>query len=175
MLGKVCDRAHWDAMTSFTRPAAAVFDLDGTLTDTRHRNRFIESRPKRWDEFFAAGAGDAAHPEGLAALATAVDSGLVIVYLSGRPERNRELSQDWLDRHDCPAGELILRSDRDRSSSTAFKLRALTGLAARHQLRLLVDDDPDVVAAVRKRPDLVEQVMLATWQPRQISTPFERE
>ena len=40
---------------------------------------------------------------------------------------------------------------------------------------LVVDDDPDVVAAVRARPELVAQAVLADWQPRVVSTPEEQD
>ena len=154
-------------------PALAVFDLDGTLTDTRHRLHHIEDRPRRWVAFFAAAGRDGTHPEGLAALRTAAGAGCGIVYLSGRPERLRQVTEQWLRRHDCPDGPLLLRADRDFTSAVDFKLRALRSLAATSRLVLLVDDDPDVVAAVRQRPGLVAQVVLADWQPRELSTPFE--
>lgn len=156
-------------------PAAAVFDLDGTLTDTRHRNHWIEGKPRQWEQFFAAAGLDEAHPEGLAALRTAHEAGLAIVYLSGRPERTRDATEAWLRRHDCPAGPVLLRSDRDRSPAAEIKLRALRRLAQQQRLALLVDDDPAVVDAIRRHPELVEQVLLADWQPRQASTPFEAD
>ena len=152
----------------------AVFDLDGTLTDTRHRQHHLDVTPKAWDLFFAAAAGDGAHPEGLAAVQTAVRSGCDLVYLSGRPERLRRDTERWLRHHDCPPGELVLRPDRSRTSAVVFKLRQLRRLAAGRQLALLVDDDPAVVDAVRAHPQLVRQVLLADWQPRQPSTPQER-
>ncbi|MDE0330985.1 MAG: hypothetical protein OXL41_03885 [Nitrospinae bacterium] len=35
-----------------------VFDLDGTLTDTAHREHFLSETPKNWDAFFAAQIND---------------------------------------------------------------------------------------------------------------------
>ena len=37
----------------------AVFDLDGTLADVRHRLPHLVSRPPDWDAFFAAVGADA--------------------------------------------------------------------------------------------------------------------
>lgn len=156
-------------------PPVAVFDLDGTLTDTTHRQHFVESTPKRWEEFFASAASDRVHEEGLAAARAAVAAGYAIVYLTGRPQRIRRATEQWLRDHDCPPGELIVRRDGDRRGAVQFKLRQLTTLAATRTIALLVDDDPDVVEAVSARPDLVAHVELALWQPRVVSTPFERE
>lgn len=148
------------------RPAAVVLDLDGVLADTRHRMHFITGR-KDWDGFFAAAVRDPAHPEGLAVAASAVEQGRVLVYLSGRPERTRSDTEQWLRRHGAPEAEVLLRPEGDRRPARVVKLAALRRLSRRYRLEVLVDDDPDVVRAVRAaRPRLVTEVLLADWQPR---------
>lgn len=143
-----------------------MLDLDGVLADTRHRMRYLETRPKNWPAFFAAALDDPAHPEGLAAARTAVQRGLAVVYLSGRPEPCRADTERWLSEHDAPPGPVLLRPADDHQPADRLKVSVLRGLAEHHHLRLLVDDDPRVVAAVRAaRPPLVEAVMLADWQP----------
>lgn len=152
-------------------PPAVVLDLDGVLADTRHRMHHIDRTSPDWDAFFAVAGDDPAHPEGLAVAAEAAARGRAVVYLSGRPERWRRATQDWLDRHDLPPGRVVLRADGDRRPAATVKVAALRRLAAELTLQVLVDDDPSVVAAVRGRRGpgggpLVEQVLLATWQPR---------
>lgn len=147
------------------RTAVAVFDLDGVLADTRHRMHFLERR-RDWKGFFAAAVDDPPHPEGLAAARTAASSGLDLVYLSGRPEQCRIDTEQWLREHQAPAGRLLLRPDGDRRPAERLKVAQLRRLADRHHVRLLVDDDPRVVAAVRAtRPPLAEAVLHADWQP----------
>jgi len=47
------------------------------------------------------------------------------------------------------------------------KIGHLRRLNRRFDVQVLVDDDPEVVRAVRTtKPRLVEQVLLADWQPR---------
>jgi FMN phosphatase YigB (HAD superfamily) len=66
----------------------AVFDLDGTLADVRHRLPLLRRRPKDWDGFFAAAPADPPLPDGIAlALSSAEDH--EIAYVTGRPERCR--------------------------------------------------------------------------------------
>ena len=149
------------------RPAAVVVDLDGVLADTRHRMHFLARRPKDWDGFFSAAARDPVHPEGLALARTAVAQGRVLVYLSGRPEQSRRETLAWLRRQNAPEGQLLLRPEGDRRPARYIKVAELRRLSRSHRLDILVDDDPDVVRAVRAaRPRLVTEVILATWQPR---------
>jgi phosphoglycolate phosphatase-like HAD superfamily hydrolase len=153
--------------TPGSEPAAVVLDIDGVLADTRHRMHFLSSRPKDWNGFFAAAVRDPGHPEGLAMAATAVEQGRTLVYLSGRPERTREDTLDWLRRNGAPDAEVLLRPEGDRRPARHVKLAELRRLSRRYRLDVLVDDDPDVVRAVRAaRPPLVAEVVLATWQPR---------
>jgi len=156
-----------DLVTESSLPAAVVLDLDGVLADTRHRMHFIERRPKDWDGFFTAAVRDPVHPEGLALARSAADQGRAVVYLSGRPERTRENTVDWLRRQGAPDGEVLLRRDDDRRPARMVKIAHLRRLNERFDLQVLVDDDPEVVRAVRSaRPRLVAEVMLADWQPR---------
>ena len=32
---------------------AVIFDIDGTLADSKHRLKYIEQQPKQWDRFFS--------------------------------------------------------------------------------------------------------------------------
>lgn len=147
--------------------AAVVLDLDGVVADTRHRMHLLRRRLNRWDDFFAAAVGDPVHPEGLALAQTAVEEGRVLVYLSGRPERLRQDTLRWLRRNGLPEGEVLLRREGDRRPARQVKLWHLRRLSRRYRLDVLVDDDPDVVRAVRAaRPPVVTEVILATWQPR---------
>ena len=142
----------------------AAFDVDGVLADVAHRRHHLDRR--NWDAFFAAAADDPPLATGVTMARQCAAAGLSVVYVSGRPERLRRVTADWLDRHGLPPGELLLRPDRDRSPNTRLKLRLLRSLARRGTLVTFVDDDAWVVDAVRAaRPPLVSgQVFLADWQ-----------
>lgn len=150
-------------------PSAVVIDLDGVLADTRHRMDYLHRRPKDWEGFFAAAAADLVHPEGLAVALEAAARGHRVLYLSGRPERTRPTTLDWLSHVGAPQGEVVLRRDDDRRPAAAVKVGALRALAGRLRLLVLVDDDPAVVRAVR-RSGVVAEVVRARWQPRDAVT-----
>ncbi|MFJ9038910.1 haloacid dehalogenase-like hydrolase [Streptomyces sp. NPDC102406] len=126
-------------MTRDARPLA-VFDLDGTLADTAHRQRFLERRPRDWDAFFAAAPHDPPLAEGVA-LARRSARECEVVYLTGRPERCRADTEAWLAAQELPAGALSMRRDDDRRPARRTKLEALRRLARGRTVRMLVDDD----------------------------------
>ncbi|MFI6335787.1 hypothetical protein [Streptomyces sp. NPDC050535] len=132
-------------MTQKSSRPLAVFDLDGTLADSAHRQRFLEREPRDWDAFFAAAPQDPPLAEGVAmALESAVEC--EVVYLTGRPERCRRDTLDWLAAQALPEGRLWMRRDDDRRPARRTKLEILRRLARDHEIRVLVDDDELVCA-----------------------------
>nr|WP_245599110.1 hypothetical protein [Embleya scabrispora] len=139
----------------------AVFDLDGTVADTRHRLHFVESRPHDWEAFFAAAAQDAPLAEGVA-LARASVGVHEVVYVTGRPERCRRDTLAWLDRHGLPPGRLLMRRDRDRRPARVAKPELLRKLARGRTVAMVVDDDVQVCRAYEAAGF---PVVRADWMP----------
>ncbi|MFS4096169.1 hypothetical protein [Streptomyces sp. AF1A] len=127
-------------MTDSSRLPLAVFDLDNTLADTAHRQHFLRTRPKQWDAFFAAAPQDPPLAEGVA-LAGESAGGCEVVYLTGRPERCRQDTLDWLAAHGLPEGRVYMRGSADRRPARFTKLEILRRLARGREVRVLVDDD----------------------------------
>lgn len=140
----------------------AVVDIDGVLADVRHRLHHVQTRPKDWDAFFAAAPHDPLLQQGhetVSRLAGVYD----VVYLSGRPERCREDTQNWLDHHNLPEGPLLLRPHGDRRPARMVKVEALDRLTSEHRpVAVLVDDDPLVLQAARLAG---YDVLPADWMP----------
>ncbi|MFE3200418.1 hypothetical protein [Embleya sp. NPDC059237] len=143
-----------------SRPLA-VFDLDGTVADTRHRLHFVEASPRDWDAFFAAATRDAPLAEGVE-LARSSAEAHEVVYLTGRPERCRRDTVDWLDRHGLPAGRLLMRAERDRRPARVAKPALLRKLARGRTVAMVVDDDALVCDAYRAAGF---RVIRADWMP----------
>ncbi|WP_181794891.1 hypothetical protein [Streptomyces sp. WELS2] len=127
-------------MTDRDRPPIAVFDLDNTLADTAHRQHFLERRPRDWDAFFGAAPADPPLAEGVT-LAVRSARTCEVVYLTGRPERYRRDTLDWLAAHGLPEGRVFMRPDADRRPARRTKLEILRRLARDHEVHVLVDDD----------------------------------
>lgn len=122
-----------------SRPLA-VFDLDGTLADSAHRQRFLERKPRDWDAFFAAAPQDPPLAEGVA-LALRSTEECEVVYLTGRPERCRRDTVEWLAAQGLPEGRVWMRRNDDRRPARRTKLDILRRLARDREIHVLVDDD----------------------------------
>jgi hypothetical protein len=143
-----------------------VIDLDGTVADARHRLHLIAGAPGReeWIRFFDAAADDPPLAEGVRTaqrLAATND----VVWLTGRPERIRALTETWLAGHGLPAGRLLMVPEGDHRPAREFKIDLMRKLAVDHDITMIVDDDPRVIALAEaeKLPTLHAQWV--PWQP----------
>ncbi|POG47617.1 hypothetical protein BV881_09525 [Streptomyces sp. ZL-24] len=126
-------------MNDDARPLA-VFDLDGTLADTAHRQHFLEGPKRDWAAFFAAAPADPPLAEGVALVLASAEE-CETVYLTGRPERCRRDTVEWLGRQGLPDGQLFMRRNDDRRPARRTKLDILRRLGRSREVRMLVDDD----------------------------------
>lgn len=151
-------------MTDNDHKPLAVFDLDNTLADTAHRQRFLERRPRDWDAFFAAAPYDPPLAEGVAQVLEHAEE-CEVVYLTGRPERCRADTVDWLAAQGLPEGRIWMRRDNDRRPARRTKLEILRGLAQSREVRVLVDDDELVCEDAERAGFTVVRARWASQSP----------
>ncbi|GGT13369.1 phosphatase domain-containing protein [Streptomyces purpureus] len=135
-------------MTRDNRPLA-VFDLDGTLSNSAHRQHFLERSPRDWDAFFAAAPDDPPLPRGVTLCLAAAEE-CEVLYLTGRPERCRQDTVDWLAAQGLPEGRIHMRRNHDRRPARHTKMDILRRLARDREVRMLVDDDELVCDAAEQ-------------------------
>ena len=138
-----------------------VFDIDGVLADVSHRLHHIARRPKDWSAFFAAAGEDPPLAEGVQ-LARAAAAESAVAYLTGRPEWLRKVTRAWLEQHELPPGDLHMRGGGDYRPARATKIERLRDIQRATEVRVVVDDDPAVVAALAEAGFAV---LHATWAP----------
>jgi hypothetical protein len=144
------------------RRPIAIVDLDGVVADVRHRLHFLQGKPKDWDRFFAAAPADPAHPEGLAVVARLTDDH-EIVFVTGRPDRLRRDTVEWLGTYGLGEHRLFMRPDGDRRPAAQVKRELVTGLARDREIGIVVDDDELVLDALR---DAGYPTFAADWERR---------
>jgi hypothetical protein len=139
----------------------AVFDVDGVVADVRHRLHHLEGY-RSWDRFFDGADRDPLLPEG-ARLVETLSSEHEIVWLTGRPEWLRTVTETWMVEHGLPGGELYMRPHHDYRPAPQYKVSVLRRLAPRG-IAAVIDDDDEVVQAVLSAG---WPAVLADWVPRE--------
>jgi hypothetical protein len=140
----------------------AVVDIDGVLADVRHRLHFLQSRPKDWTGFFTAAAADPVHHEGLELVRRLADDH-EIVFVTGRPDRLRRATVEWLETHGIGAHRLFMRPDGDRRPAAQVKREILEAVARGRTIGIVIDDDPIVLSTLRNAG---YRTLAAEWEQR---------
>lgn len=143
------------------RPLAIV-DIDGVVADVRHRLHHLDRRPKDWDGFFAAAGDDPLHEEGRA-IVERLQEDHEVVFVTGRPGWLRDVTERWLDEHGLGGHRLVMRPPRDRGPARIVKPQLVARLAEGRTVGIVVDDDEEVLAAMRARG---WPVFHADWERR---------
>lgn len=140
----------------------AVFDIDGVLADVNHRVHHLERQPADWPSFFDAAQDDVPFPEGVTLSSEAAED-CDVAYLTGRPERCRAQTEQWLSTHGFPRGQLVMRSDGDHRPARKAKPPLLRALAHGRIVAIVVDDDDEVCDAYAQAG---WNVLRARWASR---------
>lgn len=148
------------------RPLAIV-DIDGVVADVRHRLHHLQTgrgRRKDWDAFFAAASDDGVHSEGLAVVERLAHDH-EIVFLTGRPERLRASTEQWLDINGLGGHGLVMRPEGDRRPAATIKVELIAELSRDRTIGIVVDDDPLVLAAASTAG---HPTFAADWERRSV-------
>ena len=121
-----------------------IFDIDGTLADVSERLIHIKRKPKNWNAFTAGMAQDKAIHSMVRLCNVLYAAGVRIVLCSGRNEKNRPETVEWLARQGVNYHELLLRPDEDFRPDDVVKREILQGLDKANIL-FVVEDRSRVV------------------------------
>ncbi|MGB9013582.1 MAG: hypothetical protein WCB95_12130 [Aeromicrobium sp.] len=100
---------------------AVIYDLDGTLCDTSSIEHLIEGEERDFAAFHAASAECSPRQEVLAAARSDHDAGRAVLVVTSREFIWRDLTLDWLARHDVPHDGLYLRVVGDYRTDLVIK------------------------------------------------------
>jgi phosphoglycolate phosphatase-like HAD superfamily hydrolase len=143
-----------DAPERVGRPRAVIWDLDGTLSDDRARAHFVEveaGRKRDWNSYFDAMGEDRPIAASIELLHALRSFGIRIVYLTGRPERTRPLTERWLKANGLSEYDLLLmRPDGERRHAGEFKVEEVSKLRAQYEIVCAFEDRIDVAEHLRE-------------------------
>lgn len=121
-----------------------IFDIDGTLADISERIHHIRRKPKNWNAFSAGMAQDKAIHSMVRLCNILFAAGLRIILCSGRNEKNRPETVEWLAKNGVNYHDLLLRKDDDYRTDSIVKREILHGLD-KSKILFVVEDRNRVV------------------------------
>lgn len=130
-----------------------VCDLDGTLANCEHRVHHVQGKPKNWDAFYAGVKDDTINPAVYAVLDRFTAYGnprLGVIFCSGRPERCRADTVEWLLQQHIYDYELLMRKDGDFRADYIVKQEILDNHIDKDRVLFVLDDRQQVVDMWRR-------------------------
>ena len=134
-----------------------LFDVDGTIADCSHRRHLVRNKPKNWPAFFKAQINDTPIEPVCTILRELYKEGKYeIVIFSARPDSYKDLTKEWLAKHNIDYHHLYMREAKDSRDDSITKLEMLTKLRQDGLEPIAVfDDRPKVVRMWREQGILV--------------------
>jgi len=149
-----------------------VFDIDGTLSDSRARDHHARNRD--WDAFHAHIMEDPPH-EDAATLVRWLSShdDIELIGCTGRNEKYRKHTDTWLRQHKIPLEHVLMRPEFDFRHDTEVKPELLrdwhratmpaTNMRAQDRVAFILDDRDKMVEAWREHGFNCWQVRLGGY------------
>ena len=130
-----------------------LFDIDGTLADIEHRRVHLDQPKPDWPTFNAAMGDDTPNHPVVSLYKTLWQSGdYNLILVTGRNERFRKVTEQWLAWNEIPFGRLLMRADKDSRADHIVKEEILDRLLAEGlEIHFTVDDRQQVVDMWRRR------------------------
>ena len=125
-----------------------VFDIDGTLANIEHRLDYVRSKPKNWRAFDAGIPNDKVNEPVAEVFFSLRNDGHDIIFASGRNERSRIATQDWLRKNGFSMYQkLYMRKPDDYRSDDIVKQEILDEIIEDYGRKpdMVFDDRPRVV------------------------------
>lgn len=122
-----------------------IFDIDGTLADPKDRLHFLEK--KDWNSFYDACLDDAPIHHVIYLLQELKKNHRIII-LTGRPERIKDKTLQWLKANNISFDEIYFRKDGDYRPDYEIKEEILKTL--NRSIWFAVDDRKQVVDMFRR-------------------------
>lgn len=122
-----------------------IFDLEGTLSDTRHRMvHYINQDWDNWNFLFQA---DPIRPEIVRLFRTCQDQVHTMI-LTSKEEKYRAMVRNWLISNHILPDSLIMKPTGDKRTSPEFKLDKIFDMVGVNEVHMVFDDRRDVIDAL---------------------------
>jgi len=125
-----------------------IFDIDGTLADIEHRRHYVTEGKSYWEKFNAEMGEDTPNSAVVSLYLTLWHSGNYnLEIVTGRNERFRALTEQWLVWNEIPFNRVTMRADKDNRADHIIKEEILSSF---------LDEGQDILFAVDDRQQVVD-------------------
>lgn len=130
---------------------AIIVDLDGTLCDVDHRVEFVKKIPIDWKKFNDRMGADKVNFWCQQIIDAMGSSGYETLFVTGRGEDYRKLTEDWLIRHHIKYNELYMRPANDMREDAEIKEELYKKyIKGKYVVLFVIDDRLSVVRRWRE-------------------------
>lgn len=125
-------------------------DIDGVVADCTHRLHYIQQEEKDYDNFYKEVVKDTPIQDKGFIEELEDKYGGRVVFVTGRPERTRKDTEEWLDKHygiKKGSRTMYMRRDHDWRKSEIVKAEMVSNFCSNYPISscLVVDDKEDNV------------------------------
>jgi phosphoglycolate phosphatase-like HAD superfamily hydrolase len=125
---------------------AIIVDLDGTLCDVEHRVHHVKGDVKNWKEFNALIPEDKIYPWCNELIEAMVVRNYKILFVTGRGEDTRSMTERWLQKHSVIFNNLYMRPLGDQREDADVKEEIFINyIKDFYQVLFVLDDRKSVV------------------------------
>jgi predicted kinase len=129
---------------------AIICDIDSTISAPGDRLNHIKNGNRNWNAFFDGIPNDEPIPHTIELCNAMHTAGVAVICLTGRPEKYRETTTAWLDKHMPIYHSLYMRDDNDYQPGPKAKLAKIKEIEALgFELLFALDDHDGIVKEFR--------------------------
>lgn len=132
---------------------AIIVDIDGTLCNLEHRLHHISNKPKNWQKFYESMHLDKPKEDVISIIRT-LDAYYTVLFLTGRPEKYRAQTLNWLKNNVLnyvEDSELFMRQTNDSRQDNIIKKEIYEKqIAPKYEVTAIFEDRTRVVDMWRK-------------------------
>lgn len=134
-----------------------ICDIDGTIANNDHRQHFLKDK-KDWDGFFLELHKDEPIFEIINKVKALEKEGRRIIFLTGRPEKYRQQTEDWLKKYFTFDLEILMRKDNDRRNKIEIKKELFETHLSSLEIKVIFENDPELIFLWKKLGFIVFEV-----------------
>jgi len=122
-----------------------ICDIDGTIANNDHRQHYLEGK-KDWEGFFSELINDEPIFPIINKVIEEYNTGKEIVFLTGRPERYRNVTTEWLKRYFDFEIKLLMRKNKDHKNKLIIKREIFELNFNVKDIFLIFENDKELIA-----------------------------